>query len=130
MDKWVVDPDTGPIFGYVPEEFRSWYEKNSGTFYKNGKWYVDSNKLLNKDQIEAWINLENKTKNPKPARFFQADEFQNYIGEARETIRNVLDDKKIDYNFGNEEIFALMKNRYVDIKYEYQGFPCVEKISF
>ena len=129
MDKWNLDPSYGPIFGRVPEELRGYYEKNSGTFFKDDRWYINQDLLLNEDQILAWLNSGNKSKTPKPARYFQADKFQNLMGECREAIRSRLVAKNIDYNFDNKEIFTLMRDGRVKIEYEYQGFPCSEEIS-
>lgn len=126
--------ENSPIFGYVPVEFQEWFLKESGTFYKQDHWVVDVNQLLNKTEIESWASSRFKKEIKKPIRYFQADKFQNNMATARAYIQDYLFEKNIvltshDEYFGNKEIFSLLKNRFVDIKYKFNGFDCIEHIE-
>ena len=88
-NKW----DTA-IFGFVPDEFKSWYETNSGTQYTSRGWSIHSSK--------------------------DANNFQNQMMHCRDLIIKEMG-KLGAYVIGNKNIFELMQNKKTTIKYEYQG---------
>lgn len=124
IDKW----EDFPIFGEVPLEFREWYSKSSGTFYReNGGWCIDADLCENLSEFEAW--LRGGSRGYKITKKYKADTFQNLMIISRETIKSKLREKNIDKKFGNKEIFSLMRNGFVDITYEFNGFDCIEHIT-
>jgi hypothetical protein len=100
-----------PVFGYIPEEFRDWYLKTSGTFWNNARkdWFI--------------------SKNQRVGDMLKATKFQNDIEEARNTIISNMPEGSF-YMIGHSNIFGIMMNTKTELEYIFQGEKFIQNIGF
>ena len=117
MDKWDLSKHI-PIFGYVPEQYRDRYLRDSGTVFRNGRWMVDGDRILEKG--EKPIN-----------NFLVADRFQNDLIALKKRINDELEPLNVEWR-GIDLIlhaYELMYERSTTIPYKSEGQDFVKVIS-
>lgn len=109
-----------PVFGYIPDDFKDWYMKESGTIFKNGKWYVDGEVLEVKE-----FNQKGKT---FKINIYKATNFQNKMISTKEYIIAQMP-FHADYTLGHQHIFRLMRDKEVGVQYKLDGQEFLQTIK-
>ena len=112
-----------PVFGYVPKEFRSWYEQESGTYWdgKQKRWRIA------KDIMGTWYSSKD-TRREYPINSYVANVFQDRYKSARELIEDRLRAVDRKYIISQGDIFSLMRDKVVIINYRIDGIDYQEEI--
>jgi hypothetical protein len=115
-----IDIWQDPIFGYVPEKYRDWYLRTSGTEWKDGfsRWYVDGNNIISRSTSKAG----------KAIIQYRANVFQDAMGQARRLIIEAMGTKTKNYVIGHKDIFELMMNKKLQYEYSVDGQNYIEVI--
>lgn len=100
-----------PIFGFIPEKHRQWYEKNSGTFYDATarEWRIDTTQMHTKYGGKG-----------KEVNVYKANDFQSEMTKMRNLIIAEMGHSGA-YMITPDDIFNLMRFGSVEIEYNYQG---------
>jgi len=110
-----------PIFGEIPDGFESWYGRESGTFLKDGHWYVDyDSKVEIKKIAEKTIEKKHRKGDYITVNILKSADFQDKIINAKEIIKDTMG-KKGSYAISNQNVFELMRDKKTTIKYKHQG---------
>lgn len=125
-DKWYDPPH-----GIIPEKYQPWYEKNSGAFFRDGRWYVDTDdrKVINHtcEKDGRSFGESYKRGDVIQLEMLKAAALQECILDMNKLIIGHMG-KKGSYIISRENIFDLIIHGQTELTYKKEGREYKEKM--